>query len=60
MSDPCDALGRVHNYGPIWMAFSFVPLGTDDLWWTGLLIGAGFLGSFAFLPAVNRWQRSWL
>lgn len=56
VSNPCDALGRVHNYGPIWMAFSFVPLGTGDLWWTGLLIGAAFLGSFAFLPAVNRWQ----
>lgn len=53
-TNPCDVMGRVHNYGPGWTAFSFVPLSGDDFTWTGFLIGLLFLGSFAFLPAVKR------
>src|SRR6185436_9650981 len=33
VTNPCDDLGRVFVYGPAWLSFSFVPMGTADVWW---------------------------
>jgi hypothetical protein len=55
--DPCDVLGRGYNYSPLWMAGSFIPLGTGSTgpvgWWLGLL----FILSLPFLPPARRpWE----
>jgi hypothetical protein len=57
VTDPCDVLRRPYNYGPIWMAFSFIPLGTADTAWSGLILGLCFIASLTFVPAVKKpWE----
>src|SRR5262249_41193046 len=54
---PCDPLNRGYTYGPIWLAFSFIPLDIADTGWLGWLLGFCFLSSFVFLPATKRpWE----
>src|SRR5712664_2592419 len=55
-ANPCDVLNRPYNYGPWWMAFSFIPLGGDDNGWVSWILVFCFLGSLSFLPpAKGRW-----
>jgi hypothetical protein len=51
VSNPCDALGRVFNYSPLWLRIPFLANlepWTDEL---GLLTGIGFLLSLLLLPS---------
>ena len=55
--NPCDALGRVHTYSPLWLHLSVLPIDTS---WTpavGLTLVALFLSSLSLLPpARGVWQ----
>jgi hypothetical protein len=42
-TNPCDVLGRLHIYSPIWLAFSPLGLGNADVPWIGTAMGLGFL-----------------
>jgi len=52
LHNPCDPLGREHNYSPLWLRFTFLPTGHEWLNWLGL----GLIG--CFLIAVGFLQRS--
>jgi len=55
--DPCDVLGRPYNYSPLWMAFSFIPLGTGETGPVGWVLGLLFILSLALLPPARRpWE----
>ena len=43
LQNPCDALGRLHNYGTIWLKLGSLGLTRGNGWWTGLLIAIGFV-----------------
>ena len=56
-TNPCDALGRVFDYSPLWLALSVLPVTTAWIVPVGLLIDAAFLASLLLLPAARgRWQ----
>lgn len=51
--DPCDALGRLHAYSPIWLRLTFLPLQG----WTmllGVCLDCTFLLSLALLPPFKN------
>jgi hypothetical protein len=55
VTNPCDVLGRVHNYSPLWLAIIPSWLGTADTWWAGAAVAITFLLSLAWLcPAQSR------
>jgi hypothetical protein len=55
--DPCDVLGRAYTYSPLWMAGSFIPLGTGATAKVGWVLGLLFILSLALLPPVRRpWE----
>lgn len=53
--NPCDILGRVHNYSPLWLAFPTLPLGQSDRVVVGCTIDLLFFLSLAFLPPAAGW-----
>jgi hypothetical protein len=55
--DPCDVLGRGYSYSPLWMAFSFIPLGTGETGPVGWVLGLLFILSLTLLPPARRpWE----
>ena len=48
--DPCDALGRIHVYSPLWLRADVLPVTTQWTPWVGLGLVALFLASLALLP----------
>jgi len=51
VSNPCDALGRVHVYTPLWFRFAVLPIDTS---WTpvvGFALALVFVASLLLLPA---------
>jgi len=55
--DPCDVLGRAYNYSPLWMAGSFIPLGTSSTGEVGWVLGLLFILSLSPLPPARRpWE----
>ena len=55
--DPCDVLGRSYNYSPLWMAGSFIPLGTNATGVVGWVLGLLFILSLTLLPPARRpWE----
>jgi hypothetical protein len=56
---PCDVLGRVFTYSPLWLRLSFIP--TDRMWtpWFGLGLVSLFLLALGVLPQPsNRSDRA--
>lgn len=52
-ANPCDPLGRVFDYSPLWLVLAALPITTA---WTaplGLLVVAGYFGSLLLLPAAR-------
>lgn len=50
LTNPCDALGRVHVYTPLWFRLAFLPIDTS---WTPLLgsaLALAFAASLVLLP----------
>lgn len=53
--DPCDALGRVFNYPPIWLLGSHLPIDSSATFGVGVGLDLAFLASIALLPPVRTW-----
>jgi len=53
--NPCDTLGRPYNYAPFWMSVAFIPLGSADRVWVGLVLDLVFVLSLLTLPVPGRW-----
>lgn len=51
--NPCDILGRVHNYSPLWLAFPAFPPGHSDRVLVGWATDLVFFASLAFLPPAG-------
>lgn len=51
--DPCDALGRLHAYSPIWLRLTFLP---SQAWAMvlGVCLDCAFLLSLALLPSFKN------
>lgn len=52
VSDPCDVLGRLHVYSPLWLRLPVIPMA-----WTaplGLLLAGAFFLSLGLLPPPRR------
>jgi hypothetical protein len=52
--NPCDPIGREHNYSPLFLRFSFVPTGHEWLNWLGVGLIGCFLISVGFLQRSRR------
>jgi hypothetical protein len=56
-NNPCDILGRGYTYSPLWMAGSFIPLGTSATGVVGWVLGLLFILSLTLLPPARRpWE----
>jgi hypothetical protein len=55
--NPCDVLGRGYTYSPLWMAGSFIPLGTSVTGEVGWVLGLLFILSLTLLPPARQpWE----
>jgi hypothetical protein len=50
--NPCDPLGRLHDYSPLWLRMGFLPAGPAWAKILGLWQDLLFAGALGFLPAV--------
>jgi hypothetical protein len=56
-SNPCDALGRVFDYSPLWLAGAVFPVTTDWIVPVGFAVDAAFVCSLILLPpGRGGWQ----
>jgi len=53
--NPCDVLGRVYDYSPLWMVLTIFPMTPRWLSPIGLGLDVVFLGSLLLLPPCRRW-----
>jgi hypothetical protein len=49
-TNPCDLLGRVHDYSPIWLRMTFIPAGPHGVEIIGLASALLFLIALGFIP----------
>ena len=49
MENPCDALGRVFAYSPVWLLAAPTGLGPESTPWFGTAMGIGFICAVAWL-----------
>jgi hypothetical protein len=56
VTNPCDALGRVFDYSPIWLAASSLPVTTAWIAPVGLGLDLCFLASLLLLPPSRDWR----
>ncbi len=54
--NPCDALGRVYDYSPLWMVLTVFPMTTAWVLPIGLGVDIAFLFSLLLLPAGRSWR----
>ncbi len=56
-SNPCDALGRVFDYSPLWLVADVLPVTADWVRPAGLLVDLAFISTLSLLPpGRGRWQ----
>lgn len=60
VSNPCDALGRVFDYSPLWLIAASLPVTTAWITPVGLGVDLGFLLSLLLLPAGRGWRETGL
>lgn len=53
--NPCDVLGRVHVYTPLWYHLAWLPVTDAATPWVGLGLALLFALSLRLLPAGGRW-----
>lgn len=58
VTNPCDVLGRVHIYSPLWLAGASSPGPVIALKPVGIAVDLAFLLSLALLPRPRQWQGS--
>jgi len=56
VTNPCDVLGRVFNYSPIWLLGAYLHLGTSAMYVAGVGVDLVFLASLALLPPARTWR----
>ena len=56
--NPCDALGRVYDYSPLWLHLSAFPFTEAWVVPVGLAFCAAFLASLLLLPPGRDWGRT--
>jgi hypothetical protein len=56
VTNPCEVIGRVHNYSPIWLLGSYLHLDTRATFAVGMGLDLAFLASLALLPPVRTWR----
>ena len=56
-TNPCDDLGRVYTYSPLWMR-ALMPFPVDEKWIipAGLAVDLAFLASLFLLPPMRSWR----
>lgn len=59
-ANPCDVLGRVYDYSPLWLASAWVPGLGRHIVALGLAVDLGFLLSLTLLPPVRHWRDAWI
>jgi hypothetical protein len=59
-SNPCDVLGRVHVYTPLWYRADWLPIGAGDTPMLGLALLAAFALSLGLLPIGNKTRAAWI
>ena len=57
VSDPCDALGRLHTY-PVWLTPHLIRLATSDTVWLGVALGVAFLLSVVLIANPRTARQS--
>ena len=50
VTNPCDSLGRVHNYSPLWLAGRFLPVTDGWRMPLGVITDLCFISSLSLLP----------
>ena len=60
VANPCDVLGRVFDYSPLWLLLAKLPEPMTRLVPSGLLVDAAYLFSLLLLPAAASRRDSWL
>lgn len=58
-SNPCDMLGRVHVYTPLWYRVDWLPLGVGDTPVAGFILATGFALSLGLLPIGTK-RAAWV
>jgi hypothetical protein len=48
--NPCDPIGRLHNYSPVWLRLTFLPTDAGAVLGIGFALNALFLVGLFFLP----------
>lgn len=59
-TNPCDVMGRVHVYTPLWFRAAALPIGVAATPAAGFLLAVLFALSLALLPAGRGWGAAWL
>jgi hypothetical protein len=60
VTNPCDVLGRMHVYTPLWFRLAVLPI---DASWTpivGCALALAFAASLLLLPPGRDWRAAWL
>ena len=55
VANPCDVLGRVYDYSPLWLVLVAFPGFGNALQPIGLSVDVGFLLALLLLPTGRRW-----
>lgn len=58
--NPCDVLGRVHVYTPLWYRVDWLPLSTNATPMIGLALVAVFALGLGLLPIGNKGRTAWI
>jgi hypothetical protein len=56
VTNPCDVLGRIYNYSPIWLLGGYLHLDTSAMYVAGVGVDLVFLVSLALLPPARTWR----
>jgi len=60
VTNPCDVLGRVYNYSPIWLLGGYLHLDTGAMFVAGVGVDLVFLASLGLLPPARTWRATLL
>jgi hypothetical protein len=58
LADPCDVLGRAHNYSPLWLRAGFLPFGPVWRNIIGLGMAAGFFAAAFLVLRPRSWRET--
>ena len=56
--NPCDALGRLYDYSPVWLLGAALPVTTGWILPVGLTVDGAFIACLLLLPAGRGWGQA--